>query len=145
MPILINSLIPSDLYMRLWTRPSSIQIMACRRVSANHYLNQCWVIGPSGRNVCEILIEIYTFLFKKMHLKMIQVWLSACLVQRPDPNQNWLFKSKPKMKKIDKNVSTKIIWKCHLQNVGHFVLDRQLTSWKIHMWTDKNNGNDYES
>ena len=29
-----------------------------------------WLIGSLGANFCEILIEIYTFIFKKMHLKM---------------------------------------------------------------------------
>ena len=29
-----------------------------------------WLIGPLGTNFSEILIEIYTFSFKKMHLKM---------------------------------------------------------------------------
>ena len=28
------------------------------------------VIGPLGTNICEILIAIYTYSFKKMHLKM---------------------------------------------------------------------------
>ena len=28
------------------------------------------LIGPLGTNLSEILIEIYTFLFRKMHLKM---------------------------------------------------------------------------
>ena len=31
-------------------------------------------IGPLGTNFREILIEIYTFSFKKMHLKMSRKW-----------------------------------------------------------------------
>ena len=60
----VNSLRPSDAYMRQeikrhWSAPS-------------HYLNQCWniVIGHSRTNFSEILIEIHTFSFKKMHFKM---------------------------------------------------------------------------
>ena len=38
------------------------------------------LIGPSGLNLCEILIEIYTFSFKKMHLKMSSgKWRPFCL------------------------------------------------------------------
>ena len=38
----------------------------------SHYLNQCWNIvnWPLGTNFSEIVIEIYTFSFKKMHVKM---------------------------------------------------------------------------
>ena len=38
------------------------------------------LIGPLGRNFSEISIEIYTFSFKKMHLKMsIARWRPFCL------------------------------------------------------------------
>ena len=38
------------------------------------------IIGPLDTNFCEILIEILTFLFKKMHLKMLSAkWRSFCL------------------------------------------------------------------
>ena len=38
------------------------------------------LIGPLGTNFSEILIEIYTFLFKKMHLKMSSgKWPPSCL------------------------------------------------------------------
>ena len=37
-------------------------------------------IGPLGKNFSEILIKIYTFSFKKMHLKMSSgKWRSSCL------------------------------------------------------------------
>ena len=38
------------------------------------------LIGPLGTNFCEILIEIHTFSFKKIHLKMLSVkWRPFCL------------------------------------------------------------------
>ena len=37
------------------------------------------LIGPMGTNFSEILIEIYTFSFKKMHLKMSAKWWAYCL------------------------------------------------------------------
>ena len=47
-----------------------------------------FLIEPLETNVSEILIEIYTFSFKKMHLKISFVkWRSVCLglnVLRPD-------------------------------------------------------------
>ena len=49
--------------MRQLTRPSLVQIMACR-------LDGILLIGPLGTNFSEILIEIQIFLFRKMHLKM---------------------------------------------------------------------------
>ena len=48
----------------------------------NHYLNEWWniVIGPLGTNFSEILSEINTFSFKKMHLKTSSVkWRPFCL------------------------------------------------------------------
>ena len=39
------------------------------------------LIGPLGTNFSQILIEIYTFSFKKMHLKMSSgKWRPFCLV-----------------------------------------------------------------
>ena len=38
------------------------------------------LIGPLGTNFCEILIEIHTFSFKKMHLKLLSgKWRPFCL------------------------------------------------------------------
>ena len=41
----------------------------------SHYLNQCWDIvnWKLGTNFSELLIEIHTFSFKKMHLKMMSI------------------------------------------------------------------------
>ena len=42
--------------------------------------NGILLIGPLGTNFSEILIKIYLFLFKKMHLKILSgKWLSFCL------------------------------------------------------------------
>ena len=40
------------------------------------------LIGPLGTNFSEILIEIYTFSFKKMHLKMLS-WKMLAFLSRP--------------------------------------------------------------
>ena len=55
---MFNPLRLSDAYMRHETKPSLIQIMACRPAGASHYLNQCGItwIGPRGTNFYEILI-----------------------------------------------------------------------------------------
>ena len=38
------------------------------------------LIGPSGTNLSEMLIEIHIFSFKKMHMKMLSAkWLPFCL------------------------------------------------------------------
>ena len=50
-----------------------VQIMACRLVGAKANIwTKAWIllIGLLGTNFSEILIEMYTFPFKKMHLKM---------------------------------------------------------------------------
>ena len=50
------------------------------------------LIGPAGTNFSEIIIEIYTFSFKKMHVKMSSVkWRPICL-GRDDLNRK--FKSR---------------------------------------------------
>ena len=38
-----------------------------------------YLIGPSGTNFSEILIKLYIFSFKKMHLKMSRNWRPFCL------------------------------------------------------------------
>ena len=51
-------------------------------ISMNGTLDQCWniLIGPLGTNFSEILIEIHTFVFKKIHLKMSYgKWRPFCL------------------------------------------------------------------
>ena len=67
----VNSLRPSDAYMRRWTGSSLVQIMACRLFGAKPLsepmLEYCnWDLGP---NFSEILIGIQPFSFKKLHLK----------------------------------------------------------------------------
>ena len=59
------------------------------------------LIGPSGTNFSEILIEIYTFSFKKMHFKMLSGKLAAILslpqcvnTLRPELN-DWLVTKGP--------------------------------------------------
>ena len=42
----------------------------CRRQAIIWTNVGIWLIGPLGTNFSEILIEIYTFSFKEMHLKM---------------------------------------------------------------------------
>ena len=54
-------------YMRHWTGSPLVQIMAWRLFWTNAGI---LLIGPLGTNFSEILIEIHTFSFKEMHLKM---------------------------------------------------------------------------
>ena len=107
-----------------------------------------WSMGPLGTNFSEILIEIQTFSFKKMHLKMPSAkwrlfclglnvlispygimelghhrflkWCVACLVPSHQFNL-WGLEgpfSKISIKMIKKIVSAKCIWKCWLQRVA---------------------------
>ena len=82
--ILVNSLRPSDAYMCQWTRPSLIQIMACRLTGAKPLsepmMGYC-LLDPWGRtNFSEILIGIQTFSLKKIQLKMSSgKWWPFCL------------------------------------------------------------------
>ena len=64
-----NSLRP---YMRQRIGSSLIQVMACPRVwrQATAWTNAELSIEPSWTNLSQILIEIQTFSFKKMHLKI---------------------------------------------------------------------------
>ena len=68
----VNSLRPSDAYMRHQTRPSWVQIMVVAWSAPSHYLNQWWNIvnWTLETNFSETAIEIHTFSFKKMHLKL---------------------------------------------------------------------------
>ena len=80
--IIIKSLRPSDAYMRRQHMPSFIQMIIhfgsdnglapsrrqiIIRTNAGLLLN-----GPLGTNFSEILFYIQTFVFKKMHFKMLQ-------------------------------------------------------------------------
>ena len=76
----IKRLLPSCHHMKYCSHDSLAQIIGCRLIG--HYLNQCWNIVNStlGTNFIEILNEIHTFSFKKMHLKMSSAkWRQFCL------------------------------------------------------------------
>ena len=73
----VNSLRPSDAYMRRWTDngPSPVRRQAITWTNARILL-----IGPSETNFSDILIGIQMFSFKKMHLKMSSAkWRPFCL------------------------------------------------------------------
>ena len=78
-----NSLRPSDAYMRHETKPSLIQIVACRLAGASHHLKQCRImwIGPWGTNFNNILVEIHNFHSRKC------VWI--CHLQKIVTNLSW--------------------------------------------------------
>ena len=66
-------LMPNDAYIRQYSWPSLVQIMAWRLAGAKAIIRTnagMLIIGPLKTNFSEILIEIYTFSFQKMHLKM---------------------------------------------------------------------------
>ena len=71
---LIDSLRPSDAHMRRQSRPSLAQIMAILLVGAKPLsepmLEYCLLIGTSGTNFCDMLIETHSFSLTKMHLIM---------------------------------------------------------------------------
>ena len=73
---MFNSLRPSDAYMRHETKPSLIQIVACRLAGASHHLKQCGImwIGPWGTNFNNTLVEIHHFPSRKC------VWI--CRLQK---------------------------------------------------------------
>ena len=73
---MFNSLRPSDAYMRHETKPSSIQIVACRLAGASHHLKQCGImwIGPWGTSFNNILVKIHHFQSRKC------VWI--CRLQK---------------------------------------------------------------
>ena len=81
---MFNSLRPSDAYMRHETKPSLIQIVACRLAGASHHLKQCGImwIGPWGTNFNNILVEIHHFHSRKC------VWI--CRLQK-----KWLIPVRP--------------------------------------------------
>ena len=67
----INSLKPSDAYMCNLTIIGSDNGLSPGRRQAIIWTNAgILLIGPPGTNFSEILIEIYTFSIKKMHIKM---------------------------------------------------------------------------
>ena len=75
----INSLRPSDAYMRSYTNHHN-GLSPNRRLAIIWTKSGILLIRPLGTNVSEILIEIHAFLFKKMHLKMSSgKWRQLCL------------------------------------------------------------------
>ena len=68
----LNSLRPSDEYMSVneVIIDSDNGLLPDRRQAIIWTNAGILLIGPLGTNFNEILIEIYTFSFKKMHLKM---------------------------------------------------------------------------
>ena len=73
--ILVNSFRPSNAYMCQEGSPSlPVQCQAIIWTNARLLL-----IGTLGTNFNEISIKIYTFSFKKMHLKMSAKWRQFCL------------------------------------------------------------------
>ena len=75
----INSLRPSDAYMRQWSNHQMVQIMACRRQAIIITHAGILLIRPLGTNFSKILIEILIFSFKKMHLKVPSKRWPFCL------------------------------------------------------------------
>ena len=57
-----NSLRQSDAYMHQWTRPSLVQIMACRLVSTKPLSEPILLISNLGTNFSQILSKILYFL-----------------------------------------------------------------------------------
>ena len=77
----LNSSLPSAAYMHQWTGSALVQIMACRLVrQALIWTNAgTLLIWPLGTNFSEMLMEIQTFSFKKMHLKVLSAkWRQFC-------------------------------------------------------------------
>ena len=68
-----NSLRPSDVYCvsKLTTIGSDNGLSPGRRQAIIWSNAGILLIGPLGTNFSEILIEMYTFSFKKMHLKIL--------------------------------------------------------------------------
>ena len=81
-PQCLNSLRPSEAYLRRWTNHHRFRLWLVASKAPSHYLNQCWMllIWPLGTNFSEILIRIQTFSFKKMHLRVLsEKWCPFCL------------------------------------------------------------------
>ena len=79
----VNSLRPSDPY--IWVSTLTI-IVSDNGLPPSRCQAIIWpnagilLIGPLGTNFSEILIEIHTFSFKKMHLEMLSgKWRPSCL------------------------------------------------------------------
>ena len=103
----VNSLRPRDTYMRLWTRSSLVQIMACRLLGAKPLSEPMLTYSQSGHKEQNSV---------KYHSK------------------------------LEHFHSRKCIWKCRLENGGHFVSTSMCwVNWTIHImdntWAQKNTNN----
>ena len=74
----INTLGPNDVYRPRQPRTSFVQIMAVQRQAIIWTNAGILSIGPLATNFHEISIKIYTFSFKKMHLKLSAKWQPFC-------------------------------------------------------------------
>ena len=81
--MLVNSLGPSDAYIRQKTNhhySSDNGLAPGRRQAIIWTIAGILLIGPLGTNFSELIIEIHTFSFKKMQLKMSSgKWRPFCL------------------------------------------------------------------
>ena len=78
--ILINSLRPSDAYMCKQTKPSLVQIMACRLFGAKPSSEPMLIYGQLEIKFSEISMGIQTFSFKKLRFEMSSgKWRPFCL------------------------------------------------------------------
>ena len=104
------------------------------------------LIGPLGTKFSEILIGIQTFSFKKIHLKMLSAkWRPFCLglnvfkvmvcrlvdaklLPESIPADFHLGQQDKNFGDIWIQIHIFLLWKCHLQNDGHFVLASMTTA-----------------
>ena len=78
----VKSLRPSDAYMRQWNNHHWFRrwLVACPVPTITRTNTGILLIGSLGTDFSDILIKIYTFLLKKMHMKMSPgKWRSSCL------------------------------------------------------------------
>ena len=81
--LIINSLRPSDAFMRQYNLATLVQIMACRllgaKPSSEPMLPYCQ-LDHNETYFSEIIFKIQNFSFKEMHLKMSSAkWQALCL------------------------------------------------------------------
>ena len=81
----INTSPPSTTYMHQWTESALVQVMACRLFGTKPLPKTnagLLSIGLLGINFSEIQIEILSFSFKKMYLKLSSANMAAVLSRR---------------------------------------------------------------
>ena len=84
------------------------------------------LIGPLGTNIREILSEIYTFSFKKMHLKMSSgKWQPSCILSRPQcVKKHCLLWSKPTVQTDETTMGS---WVSHCMALQLVVMEATLS------------------